>query len=449
MLKAKRDSVTTVPVTRPPLESLEAPRDGVKNTTNIVTNPDRTTVVDLDRVPATHLLQYTQGSPWPVMWFRRLWGKNDPKKIFDPEVINPTQQTERIINLVLKVNTTLTPQQDVAHKTFTRAGNAKVALSVVPNEHDFFIAALGDSRFGLFDVQSSTRMTDNKVAVYEIEYTMLFEVSDTIHKAIEASVQRTYHYVAERAWVGIDPLLTPDEFRRFNSQETYQRIIEETYVQRFFNRDIRSLAYPDVAETYYDAYLVMFVKELGLRHTPDDLRVYPHNPMRVEDVFTLWKLLGQRSTWQLGSVEKNGNWYSAKTFRARHGMNTVAYSKVRNSFAFEGRFNINQFIAGAVSKEVWPVAVAFEPQQIVYRGIEGETLPAYLPLSRDEHYVLSRAFYEGSYASGLEYGLYCYLNNTPTPSNLATQLAELLPKLPQAEQLYYTPLVYLLLKYTR
>ena len=137
MLKAKRDSVSTVPVTRPPLESLEAPRDGVKDTTNIVTNPDRTTVVDLDRVPATHLLQYTQGSPWPVMWFRRLWGKNDPKKIFDPEVINPTQQTERIINLVLKVNTTLTPQQDVAHKTFTLQAMPRLRCRLFPTNTIF------------------------------------------------------------------------------------------------------------------------------------------------------------------------------------------------------------------------------------------------------------------------------------------------------------------------
>jgi hypothetical protein len=451
MIKAGRDGAQQIPNPRPVLESLEAPRDGVKDTTNIVTNPDRTTVVDLERMPATHLLQYANGSPWPVMYFRRLYGKNDPKNMFDPSVRNATQQLDRINDLIIKVGSAILPQQDTQKKSFTRSGAGTITTSIAPNETDFFVAALGSGRFGLFTVTSSDRKSDNKVAVYEIEYTMLYDVTPEIWKTIEVCTQRIYHYVAERAWVGIDPLLSPEEFRRFNSSANYIRLIEETYVQRFFEPKIRSLAYPGLLpnEFYYDVYLVKFVRALGLRSTAEDLRVYPHTPLNIDGVQTLWKILEQRNPWLLGMVERKGGWYSAKSFRTRHGMNTVAFCHVTATFTFADTYDATQFTTGMNSEFPWPVAVSFEAVPVAYRDIENETLPAYLPLSQNEFYVLSSAFYAGSYASALEYGLYLFLNELPVPSNLACQLAELLVKLPKAEQLYYTPLVYLLLKYTR
>ena len=451
MIKAGRDGIVQIPNGRPVLESLEAPRDGVKETSNIVTNPDRTTVVDLERMPATHLLQYANGSPWPVMYFRRLLGKNDPKSLFDPKVRNSTQQVERVNNLVIKVNSTIIPSQDIQKKTFTREGVGTITSSIPPNETDFFIADLGSGRFGLFTVTSSDRKSDNKIAVYEVHYSMLFDVTPEMWDTINACTVRTFHYVVERAWVGIDPLLTPDEFRRFNSTANYARLIEETYVQRFYDNKIRSLAFPDLlpGEFYYDVYLVKFVRALGLRLTASDMRVYPHTPLDIDAVQTLWKILEQRNPWLLSTVERKGGWYSAKSYRTRHGMNTVAFCHVTATFTFADTYDATQFTTGMNSEFPWPVAVPFDPAPIVYRGIEGETLPAYLPLSRNEFYVLSSAFYEGSYASALEYGLYMFLNEHPIPSNLACQLAELLVKLPAAEQLYYTPLVYLLLKYTR
>ena len=451
MIKAGRDGAQQIPNPRPVLESLEAPRDGVKETSNIVTNPDRTTVVDLERMPATHLLQYANGSPWPVMYFRRLYGKNDPKTVFDPSVRNATQQLDRINDLVIKVGSAILPQQDTQKKSFTRSGAGTITTSIAPNETDFFVAALGGGRFGMFTVTSSERKSDNKVAVYEVEYTMLYDVTPEIWKTIEVCTQRTYHYVAERAWVGIDPMLTPEEFRRFNASANYIRLIEETYVQRFFEPKIRSLAYPGLLpnEFYYDVYLVKFVRALGLRSTAEDLRVYPHTPLNIDAVQTLWKILEQRNPWLLEMVERKPGWYSAKSFRTRHGMNTVAFCHVTATLTFEDTYDATQFTNGMNSEYPAPVPESFEAVPVAYRDTEGETLPAYLPLSQNEFYVLSSAFYAGSYASALEYGLYMFLNEHPVPSNLACRLAELLVKLPKAEQFYYTPLVYLLLKYTR
>jgi len=451
MIRSSRDGSEVTPSERTVSPTLEAPRDGVKQHTNIVTNPDRTTVVDNTMVPFNHLLQFANGSPWAVTWYRRLGGKNDVKGFYDPSVVNATQQLERINGLVLKVNSPMNVQQDTGTKSFSREGTATVVMSIPPNDFDFFVADLGNGRWGLFNTQDSQRLSDNKVSVYNISFKILYDTTPAIQEGLDKSTVREYYYVPDRAFVGMEPLLTPDEYQRFTSSTTYLKIIEESYVRRFFDRTIRSLAFPGAGpgERYYDVYLAQFVRTLGLRHVPDDIRIYPHTPMKVEDVFTLWKLLEQRSPWMLGDVEQKGGWYDKKTYSSRHGMNTVAYSHVSASFGFEDTINVNDFTSGVISEWPWPTAIAFEPQPIAYRGVEGEILPAYLPLSQGASYVLSEAFYQGSYASGLEYGLYCFINQHPTPSLLATQLAELLVSLPMAEQFYYTPLVYVLLNYTR
>ena len=49
------------------------PKDGIKEVSNIVTEPEKTAIVDNFRVPTSHLLQYGEGSPWPVRaYYRRI-----------------------------------------------------------------------------------------------------------------------------------------------------------------------------------------------------------------------------------------------------------------------------------------------------------------------------------------------------------------------------------------
>ncbi|EIF4796041.1 hypothetical protein LFN83_004805, partial [Salmonella enterica subsp. enterica serovar Infantis] len=97
----------------------------------------------------------------------------------------------------------------------------------------------------------------------------------------------------------------------------------------------------------------------------------------------------------------------------------------------------------------WPEWKPFEPVEVEnYRGNEGESIPAFLPLSF-KPYLLSETFYDGSYSSLLEYGLYLYLHKRPLPSVIALKLFEEVYKLPKDAQFYYIPMVYLLLRYSR
>ncbi|MCU6405955.1 hypothetical protein KW817_23630, partial [Enterobacter quasiroggenkampii] len=75
-------------------------------------------------------------------------------------------------------------------------------------------------------------MSNNKVATYNIEYTLLFEVDPETAETIRRCTVREYYYVAERAWTGGDTLLTPKEYRAFLEVVDALEDIEQTYVKR-------------------------------------------------------------------------------------------------------------------------------------------------------------------------------------------------------------------------
>ncbi|ANZ50503.1 putative virion structural protein [Erwinia phage vB_EamM_Stratton] len=450
MLKASRDQTTFVPV-EPETPILNKPQDGVKETTNIVTQPLRTTVTDFDRIPKQYLMKYVEGSAWPVDFFNFLKGKNDAKKFFDTQVITPDQQLEKIIGMELRVTSALDRSQDGQNKTFSLTGSATVANTIAPNEGCFFVAPIGDDRYALFNITSVTRMSNNKVATYNIEYGMLFEVSPAIAETLRQCTVREWYYVAERAWTGGDTLLSPNEYRSFLKLGDAVLDIETTYVKRFWNSETQTLLFPRdwrvyglKGASYYDVFLCLFVRTIGLRAVGKDIQIYPHPPKNVEDVECLFTAIAKQQPTFLKSYNKPNGAYLVNTFRTMQTRNSVAWSRITNTRYFSDDLRSpKQFPAE------WVKFTPFDPTIVdKYRGNEGESLPAFLPLTYNP-YLLSETFYNGSYSSLLEYGLNLYLNKRAVSSEIALKLAEVCNTLPEDAQFYYIPLVYVLLKYAR
>lgn len=451
MLKANKKGDTKFVPVEPEVPILYQPQDGVKETSNIVTVPTRTTVTDLDRIPKQYLLQYNDGSEWPVDFFHVLSGRNDPKALFDTKNDAPTQQLQKIINLSLRVNTPLDRTQDEQNKTFELTGAATVVASIVPNEGNFFVAPIGDGRHGLFNVTSVTRMSNNKIATYQIRYTMLYEVTPQIAETIRSCTVRELYYVRERAWTGGDTLLTPKEYRRFLQLGERIKDIETTYVRRFYDTSLETLAYPRdwkldglMAGGYYDVFLAMFVKAIGLRMVGKDIRVYPHPPKPVQDIETLFGVLLNQQPELLPYVEKECSSINPRTFATMQTRNTIAWSQFTST-----RFFTSQIRQLAIMDAEWPTFASFEPSVFLeYQGNGGKDMVAFAPLTY-KPYLLSETFYQGSYSTVLEHCLYLYLHKLPVPSEVAAQLAELVLALPIDSQFYYVPMVYVILKYAR
>lgn len=450
MLKASRDQTTFVPV-EPEVPTLNKAQDGVKEASNVVTQPLRTTVTDFDRIPKQYLMKYVEGSAWTVDFFNFLKGRNDAKKFFDTQVITPDQQLEKIIGMELRVTSALDRSQDGQNKTFSMNGAATVANTIAPNEGCFFVSPIGDNRYALFNITSVERMSNNKVATYNIQYTMLFEVSPAIAETLRKCTVREWYYVAERAWTGGDTLLTPNEYRTFLKLGDAIKAVETTYVKRFWDSETQTLLFPRdwriyglKGASYYDVFLCMFVRTIGLRTVGKDIQIYPHPPKEVGDIECLFTAITQQENVFLSSYNKPNGAYLVNTFRTMQTRNSIAWSRITNTRYFTDDLRSpKQFPAE------WVKFTEFEPVTVEkYRGNDGENLPAFLPLTYNP-YLLTETFYNGSYSSLLEYGLYLYLNKQAVPSEIALKLYEVCNTLPLDAQFYYVPMVYVLLKYAR
>lgn len=444
MLQAKgKGNTTFVPVKQEP-QFLNQEQDGIKEKTNIVTEPSRTTVVDLDRVPDTYLLQYVEGSEWPTeAYYRRLMGKNDPKMLFDPKQDSPVQQFECIHYLELRVNSPLSRDQAQDNKTFTMSGNSTLANSIVPNEGDIFLASLGDNRLGVFNVTSSQRNSNNKIATYSIEYTLLFEATPEHRAILDRCTVREFYYVKERSWTGGDTLLTPNEYNGFLAIGEQIVAIEQTYVKRFFNEEAQTILFPNQAfGMAYDVFLAQFIRDIGLTLVGKDIRIYPHPTRPIRDIETLWTAIINQQTLFLSDYNRKNKALSTRSFRTMQTYNTVGWSKILVTRYFSEDAPTRQMPAE------WPKFDEFDTTATLTLDGSGDTIPAFLAPTYTP-YVLTDAFYNGGYSSALEYALKLYLNKQPLSTKLALELSRAVFKLPKNVQLYYVPLVYVLLKYTR
>ncbi|QVW55143.1 hypothetical protein pEaSNUABM29_00099 [Erwinia phage pEa_SNUABM_29] len=451
MLQAKKKGDTKFVPIEQEVPILNQSQDGVKESTNIVTVPTRTTVTDFDRIPKQYLMQYNDGSDWSVDFFNSLLGRNDPKTMFDTKIDAPTQQFQKINKLLLRVTSALERSQADDNKTFEITGASTLVSSIAPNEGNFFVTTLGDNRYGLFNVTSVTRMSNNKVATYQIRYTLLYEVTPEMAETIRRCTVRELYYVRERAWTGGDTLLTPKEYRSFLQLGDRIKEIETTYVRRFYDTSLETLAYPRdwkleglKAGGYYDVFLAMFVKSIGLRTVGKDIRIYPHPPKPVQDIETLFGVILQQQPELLPYVEKDSSPLNTRTFRTMQTRNTIAWSQFTVT-----RFFTSQVYQLSSTEAEWPEFTTFEPQMFEsYQGNGGDDMVAFAPLTY-KPYLLSESFYNGSYASVLEHCLWLYLHKQPVPSDTASKLAELVLALPKDCQFYYVPLVYVVLKYAR
>lgn len=442
LIKAGRRNAPVIEVL-PEKTVIEKPQDGIKEVSNIVTTPSRTTVVDFSKIPKRHLLQYSEGSPWPVTYLRGIKGLNDPKKLFDVTNTNPDQQYERINGQVMRVNSALTWSQDATTKEFTVSGEATLVNTVIPNEGDIFVADIGDARKAIFNVNETTRLAYNKIATYRITYTMLFELTPEMQATIDTCTIRDLYYVSDRAWVSEDTLLTKEEYETFIQVNDSIDLIQETYTREYYNELVRTLTAPKQPWLIYDIFLMEFVRMIGIANDPTQLvGIYPHPPYRHQNINTLYTAIINQSPGMLKRAKKNISCHNVRTFATGQNMNTIRYSNLDGTLFFDEELRYPSY----------PLPFNTIPDvPAIFKDFKGSSLkdvPFFTTMTL-KPYVLTETFYEGGYSSVLEYGLGCFLRREPLRKDIAIALAESLDQLDPVNAFYYTPLVYVLLKYAR
>lgn len=434
--------------------NLTQPDDGVKEVSNIVTDPGRTVVSDEYRNPTHHLMQYGTGSPWKVKaYYRQLLGLNDPMVMLDTGVVNPTQQYERIDGLIISVNTALSGSQDTETMGYELTGSGDIANSIVPNKGDVFVVDVGDGYQGVFVVTTTERKAYNKIATYEIQYGMVFRLTPATQTTLDATTVRSFVYDPRRLALHEDPLLTTEDHNRYKSVLEWERSLKENYANDFYDHHTKTLAMPiRDGLHHYDGFVADYARKLGIVHQYSNINVYLHHPYKTDELRTVW--------WQMAchnahsEIHSDLRMWSTQAFRSMTQRNGIGWTPI-NYTAFPYAENLNKLSAlphkavgtNAMSLPISDGEIDPTPSQTLLNG--QLTLPWYIRANGDGKYIFSTAFYEGSYASILEYGIRCYLDKTTLDATTVIDLANRLYMLPKLEQFYYTPMLIALLHYVK
>lgn len=450
MAIGRRDKPATPeePITDPNL----VPRDGIKEVSNVATEPEKTAVVDTYRVPTSHLLQYGEGTPWPVRaYYRRILGTNDTMELFDAGNVNPTQQYQKIENLVISVISPLQPRQDSQSKAFDIQGGGNISNSIIPNQYDVFIAEIGDGDFGIFSLISSERKSHNKVAAYAVEYQMLYRLTPELQEILDNKVTETFVYDERRIAVREDPMMTKEAHNRFVSVLEAIRHIQRTYPLDFYDKGSQSLRVP-VKNTYtHDAWLTNFARNIGCMDERNSYTIYPHPPYRPDDVRTVWWAL--ENNIEPRHVSSKFKKYHASSFAGMMRPGSIGWSVFDYTLfpADIDPLNISRAHPGKAVIHPLPLdkSQGFEPEISDTTVSDLDTnLPYVLPID-DDYYVFSEKFYGGGAASLLEHLMRCYLKHIPITPQDTMAVTQRVLDLPDLERFYYLPVCVLLLMYSR
>ena len=433
-----------------PTDINTVPKDGIKEVSNILTEPDKSAVVDNFHMPSTYLLKYGQGSPWPVTYYRRLLGENDSLDPLDVGTGNPSQQYEKIEGLILSVQSALDPTQDLESKQFNIVGTS-VVYSVPANKHDFFTVEVGNGTIGVFGIDGSERKAITKMAVYEITYKMMYELSPEIQNVIDSKVVREYVYESARLDMLESPLMTKDSHNRFVSVKSAIKHIQSTYPMDFYDKTLQSLRMPTDKYATYDMFLTNFARNIGCCDTHTSYTIFPHPPHTPDGFRTVWWCLENQQF--RGIAVQEMVMFSARSFCGMRRPGSIGWSLFDRTYFPKGINPLNVSIGNPGSGVDAPTktvkSVGFEPMvsDTPYSGL-CDNLPIALPLD-DEMYIFSEKFYGGGYSSILEYCMFLYFNRKPLSPDMVLDIYDYVDTLPSLERYYYLPVCLLLLNYTK
>jgi len=419
---------------------------------------------DNNHTPLVSLISYMDGSPWTVQsYFRQSLGEHNDLKMLDTVLDAEFQGYERIDKLEILVDTDLQSSSDTVQQVTKTNGAGMIYPFFVPNVNDYFIAVTGFRNMGLFRVTNVDRRTFRTDSVHYIEYTMVGYLDDLPNEAasLKEKTVRTYVFSRERLMEGLAPILKTEVFEAIGDLRYEYEAMGRYYLDNFLDRGAKTLIYPgQTNHRIYDPFLVQFVMQTFSYDTFDaiiNMKQLNKDGNRYLDQPQFW------------DVMINQNWAELKFCNQVMG------------FARTGQFDPNTYIKSLAFQRVDYVVFPDQPDIStrsyddelplpVVKGIavkttngRGKTLttieksyslankliPSYPMILDDEHYVLSKNFYDnkGSDLSLLEIMTRDYIHRRTLDLKQILHMVKLYPSMERLEQFYYIPILMTLVRY--
>lgn len=440
------------------------------NNDNLASHTENTSYID-----RRALITHVRGRSWTLKsYFSQAIGKDDALRPYMAEATPIHQQYVEIKHLEVKVESTLSVNQDQTSKQFTAEGAAYVVGVFIPNAGDEFIVDIGDGRDGLFTVTECNRSQMFKDSVYRITYQLQKYVTPKVLEDLKAKTQKVLHYRREYLDYGTNPLLEDEVIQWVRSLEETSASMQDYYYKTYYSHEFATFLVPGQSGPTYDPFMTEFV--LGSFMASESPKFSKVRRLNVkEDVMyfneTLFDAIQRRERFVLREGIRQVGLVSAGAFDYNPDFHSVRYSGVDYVVYPKGAVvNVDQQLLARIkpiTKEKFDErsftgGLPLPPTQVDIPVITGQTqdpetgivTPSVItetrslihPVQIDDYYVFSEHFYDRTDGqSMLELEVQNFIDHKRTNAKLLNQFVLDWRNWGVLERFYYTPIVLFLI----
>lgn len=428
-------------------------------TSPVVTTPKyQATTVDTKYESRGSLLSHAEGMPWQVTYYQQAVATDtevSPQQLAKDAVY---QQYIKIQHLEIRVTSELSESQDAVTKNFDVTGSAILYPPMVPNKGDMFLADIGDGREGVFAIIETDRLSIMKEACFQVEYQLVSHSTEERRQDLERKTIKRTHFVKRLLEHGGDPIVVDEEYHQYLSLQEYQKRLLGHYFAQFFDKNTSTLLLPNQSQSTYDPFLMTFISQFIsssenplLRHT----KKYAVDLPNRNRPWTLWDAVINVDSSILPLVENKLALAPSPCFGALPQFESIYFSNVA-WVVYPHNTKEPLYPTEGMQPGKMPPHELRHQLDTTQLGILGQypgvsvsdSTPSIYPVTKDDYYVFSKAFYAGetSEQSALELLVTNALNREPLRQGTLTALCDQAHRWPSLEQFYYIPLLLVMIK---
>lgn len=433
------------------LFDVEEPKKEHKEVIPVIHEPAyRSSEMDLRYTSKERIVTHVSGYPWVVQYYSQVVGRDDPLTGRSTATSAVHQQYRLLRNFELKVSGALSISQDSATKELTGTGTANVYPCLVPNTGDQFIADIGNGRLGLFSVITTRTLSHFKKPVHEIEYQLLGYLTEGEQGDLDRKTVKTLHFRREYLDYNQNPLIEDEDHGWVHEFEIRYSQILKQYFHEFTTKEYMTFIVPEQAGTTYDPFLT---RQLFTFFSSYTKREFSHIRMlNVEEETNMlaksfWDLVNDRNVRLLDKIFTRVGLTSARSFSTNVYSHSIRYSGITNVVYPKNYSKQIDVELTSSTKVTTSEIISKERSALEDAGEEmGVLTPMIHPVTIDDYYVLSKAFYEQSEGQSiLEQEVWRYVSGGGVNTPMILALIKDYESWGELETFYYTPLLLILI----
>lgn len=416
-----------------------------------------TTGVDNRYAPAMSLTTMIAGSPTKVDYYKKYLGGSSETSGVMAGRSAVHESYKEIKDLIIRLDGSLSkPSQDPGTKVFSLTGTAKVLPPMKPSKGDMLVMPLGDGRLGLFQVNTVTKESLHKAAIFTIEFSLqeMANAGVPIYDSLMTKVISRVVYVESLLEYGRDPFVESQALNLMREGSEFYVTILDDWLSLFLSKEYGTSLLPQNKSTH-DPFLHRFVLHAFDLADTKQLAQYGGFYTGGNPEF--------KSTCVLDAVVRREAFLTSRSWTKAVSVPTARLQRSNRlktgALSFIDNVICPFEYGGTVDKQSWTGmggGGSLAPNQLVGSGITGELAeiniigseqPLWHGVLSDDYYIFSKAFYEASEGqSVLEVCVWDYILGNPLNHNRLGMLVSNYRYLQGIDKFYIAPILALLLR---